>query len=59
LIEPERGGGARDFGLVGLRVDQDVDRIADREHAGEDQRRHDQQGERALQQTAEDEDEHY
>ena len=48
LVEPERRGRARDLGLVGLRVDEDVDRVADRVDAREDERRHDEQHERAL-----------
>src|SRR5579862_8423788 len=58
LVESERHGRARDFGLVGLRIDQDVDRIADREHADEYQHRHDEQCDYTLQDPADDEYEH-
>ncbi len=33
LVEPERGNGAPDIFLICLRIDQDVDRVADGEDA--------------------------
>jgi hypothetical protein len=47
-IEAERRGGARDLALVGLRVDEDVDRVADGVDARENQQRHDREHGEAL-----------
>ena len=57
-VEPERLDRALDLRLIGLRVDQQVDRIADDVHAGEHDHRHQHDHQRALHQPAEDECEH-
>ena len=58
LVEAERRDRALAVDLVGLRADQDVDRVADRVDADEDQQRHHEQHDDALQTAADDEDEH-
>ena len=58
LVETQRGRRARDLGLVGLRIDQDVDRVADRVDAGEHQRRHHEQHQHALEEPAQEEGQH-
>ena len=58
LVEAERLGRALLFDLVGRRVDQDLDRIADQEEAAEHQHRRDEQHQQRLRQAAQDEDRH-
>ncbi len=58
LVEAERRRRACHLGLIGLRVDQDVDRVADGEDADEDEERHDEQHDDALHQAADDENGH-
>ena len=58
LVESECSGEACNFGLVGLRIDQNIDRIADRKYADEYQCGHEQQSDYALQHPAYDENEH-
>ena len=57
-VQPERRRGARLFFLVGGRVDQYLDRIADEVKPAEDQRRGDEQDEQGLRQAPQDEDGH-
>ena len=54
-VEAERADGGLDVLLVGLRVDQQIDRIADDVDAEEHDHRHDDDDERALHQPAQDE----
>ena len=58
LVEPERRDRVLALDLVGLRVDQDVDRVADRVDADEHEQRHHEQHDDALQAAADDVDEH-
>ena len=58
LVEAERRDRLLALDLVGLRVDQDVDRVADRVDADEHEQRHDEQHDHALHAAADDEDEH-
>jgi hypothetical protein len=58
LVESERFRRAGDLVLVRLGVDEDVDRIADRVHPGEDERRHDEHHQQALADTADEVGEH-
>ena len=53
LVQAERRHGARLLGLVGLRIDQEFDRIADRINAQEYDHRHHQQYKTGLRQAAE------
>jgi hypothetical protein len=48
LVEAEPRDRLRPFDFVGLRADQDVDRVADRIDADEHQRRHRRDDEQAL-----------
>ena len=54
LVESERCRRACDLRFIRLRVDEDVDRIADRVHRGEYERGHHEKNERALPEPAED-----
>jgi hypothetical protein len=58
LVEAECGNRLLAVDLIRLRVDQDVDRVADRVHADEDEQRHREEHDDALQAAADDEDEH-
>ncbi len=58
LVEPERRDGALDVLLVGLRIDQDIDRVADGEDAQENQKRHDKEHDYALHQAPNNENQH-
>ncbi|MNN44527.1 hypothetical protein D3C81_1588210 [compost metagenome] len=58
LVQAQRRNGALDVLLVGLRVDQDVDGIADGKDAEENQQRHDEEHHYALHQAPDDENQH-
>src|SRR6185369_11993615 len=58
LVEAKRRDGALAIFLVRLRVDQDVDRVADGIDADEHQQRHDQQDDDALEATPYDKNQH-
>ena len=58
LVEAERRDRALAVDLVGLRVDQDVDRVADRVDADEHEQRHHEEHDDALHAAADDVDEH-
>jgi hypothetical protein len=57
-VEAERGGRALDLLLGRLGRDQDVDRVADREHADEHEQRHDEEHDHALHQPPDQKDGH-
>ena len=54
-IESQDSRSLGDFRRRCLRVNKDVERIADRIHAGEDEQRHRDQHEGALQESSQDE----
>jgi hypothetical protein len=58
LVQAQRGDRALALELVGLRIDEDVDRVADRIDADEHQQRHHDQDQHGLQAAADDVDEH-
>jgi hypothetical protein len=57
-VESERRRGARAFDLVGDRIDQDVDRVADHVQPEEHEQRRDEQHQGRLREAAEDVDGH-
>ena len=58
LVETECCNGALAILLIGLRIDEDVDRVADGIDADEHQQRHDKQDDDALEASPDDENQH-
>src|SRR5437879_2708119 len=53
-VEAQRGGGARDLVLVGLRVDEDVHRVSDGVYTGKHEQRHHRKHAETLQHAVND-----